>query len=395
MRVLYITPKAIYPKIDGGCVAMDNFLQLLLKEKVDVKHLTLSTEKHNFNIDHYPVSLQQETAPEAVEISTEVTPIKGLINLFKKGSYNVNRFHSLEMVELITKSLKSSQFDTVILDSLFSTSYLAAIRNAFNGKIILRMHNIESDLWDAYAKNEKSFLKRIYLNKLAKNIRKYEFDTVNLVDGILTISNYDLEVLDNANVSVPRITIPFTVSVNEGFQSECNNVNLFHLGAMNWNPNIEAVNRLVKLFPRIVESNPDLELHIAGSNFPQEYLAQEASNIYADGFVENPYQFAIDQGILVSPIISGSGVRIKILEMMSIGIPIITTEESGSIVKDKINGYICKPENEHKMFLLARKLTKNESLRIRMGKNSRKIYLKEMKISYPEQVMKIYSNLLN
>ena len=325
MRVLYITPKAIYPKIDGGCVAMDNFLQLLLKEKVDVKHLTLSTEKHNFNIGLYPASIQQKTAPEAVDISTEVTPIKGLINLFKKGSYNVNRFHSLEMVELITKTLKSSQFDTVILDSLFSTSYLAAIRNAFNGRVILRMHNIESDLWDAYAKNEKSFLKRIYLNKLAKNIRKYEFDTVNLVDGILAISDYDLEVLDNANVSVPRITIPFTVSVNEGFQSECNNVNLFHLGAMNWNPNIEAVNRLVKLFPRIVESNPDLELHIAGSNFPQKYLAQEASNIFADGFVENPYQFAIDQGILVSPIISGSGVRIKILEMMSIGIPIITT----------------------------------------------------------------------
>ena len=200
MRVLYITPKAVYPKIDGGCVAMDNFLQLLLNKNIEVKHLTLSTEKHSFDINLYPSAIKKKTIPEAVDVLTEVTPLKGLVNLFKKGSYNVNRFHSHDMVDLITRTLNSSHFDTVILDSLFSTSYLATIRNAFNGKVILRMHNIESDLWDAYAENEISFLKRVYLNKLAKNIRKYEFQTVNLVDGILTISNDD-DFITNLNTA--------------------------------------------------------------------------------------------------------------------------------------------------------------------------------------------------
>jgi len=89
------------------------------------------------------------------------------------------------------------------------------------------------------------------------------------------------------------------------------------------------------------------------------------------------------------------GSALVIYEAMAAGIPIITTEESGSIVRDKINGYICKPDDERKMFILAKKLVQNKSLRIKMGINSRKIYLKEMNVSYPEQVMKIYLNILN
>ena len=368
MRVLYITPKAVYPKIDGGCVAMDNFLQLLLNENIEVKHLTLSTEKHSFDINLYPSAIKKKTIPEAVDVLTEVTPLKGLVNLFKKGSYNVNRFHSHDMVDLITRTLNASHFDTVILDSLFSTSYLAAIRNAFNGKVILRMHNIESDLWDAYAENEISFLKRVYLNKLAKNIRKYEFQTANLVDGILTISNDDLQALENANIKVPMITIPFSILVKEAPHSQYENTNLFHLGTMNWNPNIEAVNRLVELFPRIVETHPNLELHIAGSNFPVNYLSQEASNIYADGFIENPDQFAIDQGILVSPIISGSGVRIKILEMMSIGIPIITTAIGAQGINYLENNCLLIANSDEEIITMTTELIKNKKRQKELGK---------------------------
>ena len=368
MRVLYITPKAIYPKIDGGCVAMDNFLQLLLKEKVVVKHLTLSTEKHSFNIDNCPSSIQKETTPEAVNILTEVTPVKGFINLFKKGSYNVNRFHSHEMADLITKTLNSSHFDTVILDSLFSTSYLASIRSAFNGKVILRMHNIESDLWDAYAANEKSFLKRMYLKKLAKNIRKYEFETANAVNGILTITNYDLQVLKNANITVPKITIPLAISVKETPRSQCENTNLFHLGAMNWNPNIEAVRRLIRLFPRIVETHPNLKLHIAGSNLPENFLPKDASNIYGVGFIENVHQFAIDQGILVSPIISGSGVRIKILEMMSICIPIITTSIGAQGINYLENNCLLVANSDEEIITATSELIKDNNRQKELSK---------------------------
>ena len=139
------------------------------------------------------------------------------------------------------------------------------------------------------------------------------------------------------------------------------------------------------------------ELHIFGRikhNFLKNDL--EGFEIYFHGNVRKDVlkKYYTKSDLFIFPSYT-EGSALAIYEAMAAGIPIITTEESGSIVKDKINGYICKPENEHKMFLLARKLTKNESLRIRMGKNSRKIYLKEMKISYPEQVMKIYSNLLN
>ena len=104
MNALYITSKPIFPTVDGGNVASGSFLKCLITSGINVKHLTISTEKHPFKKDKYPLEIKQRTNPESVFIDTRIRPLTALKHLFVRGSYNINRFHSTKMEELIKKS---------------------------------------------------------------------------------------------------------------------------------------------------------------------------------------------------------------------------------------------------------------------------------------------------
>ena len=184
MKILYITSKPIFPTIDGGSVAMEKFLSSLVIAGFDVKHLIIETKKHKFNRSAYPVDLYSKTNPEHITVNTRVTVTGALAHLFKNGSYNVSRFHDDKMQSLILESLKKEEYQAVIFDSLFTTSYIKAVKASFNGKLYIRTHNVEFDLWKGYANDAKG-LKRLYLNRLAKDIQDYEINTLGSTDGVL------------------------------------------------------------------------------------------------------------------------------------------------------------------------------------------------------------------
>ena len=97
---------------------------------------------------------------------------------------------------------------------------------------------------------------------------------------------------------------------------------------MDWKPNQEAVNYLVKK----IWSNPKVsgfKLKIAGSK--SEHFGFYATNsIEVVGWVKDSNSFMAKSGTLVTPILSGSGIRIKLLEAMALGIPCITTKLGAS-----------------------------------------------------------------
>ena len=83
MSILYITNKPIYPIIDGGCYAMDSFLNSLLYCESKVKHLTIATQKHPFLLNQYPEKIQEKTRPEAVTLFTTFSGWKLIISLIR------------------------------------------------------------------------------------------------------------------------------------------------------------------------------------------------------------------------------------------------------------------------------------------------------------------------
>jgi glycosyltransferase involved in cell wall biosynthesis len=362
MKTLYVTIKPIYPIVDGGCAAMSSFLNHLFEIYDQVDHLTIETHKHPFSKENYPFKNQDKFSVNSIFINTKTSFIDAFLNLFSKSSYNVIRFYSFDFEQKLISLLQNS-YDTIFLESIFLLPYLKTIQKNTSAKIILRAPNVEFKIWQNHTENTKQPLKKWYLNQLTKKLKKFEIEHLKLVDGILTITNNDAAVIREFTPTTPILNLPFSI-IPEPNSSLLQN-EYFFIGAYNWQPNLEAVDYLLKsLFPFILKQNPTSKLHIAGTYMPDYIYDFQSENILIHGKVESVKDFMKSHGILLAPISSGSGVRIKILEALSFGIPVIgsriaiqginskacfeaeTNEEYINIINELNNSNIIDIQNE-------------------------------------------------
>lgn len=355
--------------MDGGCVAMANLMEVLLTNNHNVKHLTIETNKHSFNHSNYSSEIALKTNPEAIKIDTDIKISAALPYLFKNDSYNVQRFYSAEMASKIVETLQSFDFDCVILESLFSTPYLNEIRQNFGGKVFLRAHNVEFKIWEDLTANCRNWLKSLYFKKLTANLKRYELQIIPQLDGILTISEEDAAFFKSVSAN-PVKTIPFAIESNTRFVNDYSAANLFHVGGMDWEPNRQAVERLIRLFPAIKQLNPAIELFLIGKGTNE--LSTNNASIHSKGFVEHLEEQCISTGILVSPLTSGSGIRIKIIEMMALGIPVITTTKGAQGILYTEKKCIFIADTDEEIVNACHQLSTHKELRIEIGTNAKK-----------------------
>ncbi|MCE3294721.1 MAG: hypothetical protein K0R65_435 [Crocinitomicaceae bacterium] len=328
MNVLHVTNKPIFPILDGGQLAMHRLLMNLLHQGFAVKNLSVETHKHPFDINAFPEKLQDIIAPEAQYIDTKVKAWDVVKSLFSSESYNIKRFIDKDFETRIKELLQENSFELVILESAFLLSYVHIIRQYSDAKIVLRAHNVEYRIWRQAARHEKSVFKRIYFKKLAKNLKKFELTHLNMVDGIFCISEQDKEFFRRRTIRVPMTVIPVYMETRDEYPVDYGNNDFFFIGSMSWKPNVEAVRWIVNsIAPRLYKILPDVKIHIAGSAMPKAMMEKKVKNVVFHGKVPNMLDFMSKHGTLIVPLKSGSGVRIKILEAMSIGVPVISTEK--------------------------------------------------------------------
>jgi glycosyltransferase involved in cell wall biosynthesis len=372
MKIVYISNKPIYPLLDGGCIAMNQFLKCLLAAGFDVKHFTLSTQKHPFSKDHYPEKLYSIIRPETEKIDTCVKPIKALTYLVKNGSYNIDRFTDSNFKKLIGEFISINKIDVIILESIYLAGYISTIRKCSAAKIIVRAHNVEYLIWERLAKNETSFIKRLYFKKLAKDLKKEELKYLKLVDGLACISRDDKLIFRENGIKTPMTTIFVAIDKQEK-SMDYNADSFYHIGSMNWSPNLEAVNWLVSsIFPAIRKELPNAKLYLAGSFMPEEFVTDNLKGIEVIGFVDDVSDFMTKKGIMLAPLKSGSGVRIKILEGMSFGVPIITTEIGAEGINGQNGTDLFISKNEEDFIKSSINLSNSKEKRASLGLNAKK-----------------------
>jgi glycosyltransferase involved in cell wall biosynthesis len=365
MRVLYLTNKPIYPLVDGGCKAMESFLSCLLENKWEIEHLCISTEKHPFSLAAYPAELQKSIAIDSVFVSTKIKLRKAFLALIKDESYTMTRFQSLQITNKLKQIIETNRFDLVILESLYSTGSLDFLRRQSNLKIIVRTHNVEHQLWEEKSIKSTNPFKKWYLSILAKQLRKYEIDTLQKVDGIATISQQDEYDFKQLTIETPICTIPVAMP-NLEKRIDYSPDTFFFIGSMNWEPNKEAVQLLLNtIFPLIKKEIPSAQLILAGSFMPQDLLIHQQEGVQIVGFVDDLKLFFNSNGILLSPIQSGSGVRIKLIEAMNMGLPIISTSKGAVGIPQE--GQLIIEDNPNEFAQKAVKLYRDSILRAELG----------------------------
>ncbi len=353
MKILQICHKPPFPAIDGGCIAINNISRGLLNNKQDLKIITISTNKHPFIIEKIDQNFITKTKIEHLFIDTKLNIVDAFSNLVTYDSYNISRFFSPDFDQLVIKTLQSKKFDVVHLESLFTTPYLETIRNHSDAKIVLRSHNLEYMIWQRLAAETNNPAKKIYLNLLSNQLKKYEEDVISKIDGIAAISYEDEKKYKKLGCKAALETIPFGIdtksykSVKKTFDK--NNLSFFHLGAMNWKPNLEAVGWLNKdIWPTISSAFPNYKLHLAGKNMPQWLINHSSKNIINHREVESAIDFMNKFDIMLVPLLSAGGIRVKIIEGMALGKVIISTKigAEGIEYQDGVNILIANTDKE-------------------------------------------------
>lgn len=373
MNILYISNKPIYPLLDGGCVAMNQYLKCLLEAGFQVKNLTVSTPKHPFSIKNYPENLAAIIRPEHTDINTSINVLEAFKYLFKKGSYNINRFISSRFKSQIKQQILHQEIDFVILESIYLAGYISTIQKVSSAKIMIRTHNVEFMIWDRLAQNQTSFLKKLYFKKLAKDLKKEELIILQKVDGIACITQQDKTIFKNLGISTPMTIIPIAIDTKEVI-CDYSIPTFYHLGSMNWNPNIEAVRWLVNsIFPSIRKQIPDAQIILAGSFMSSEFQTDKEKGIEVVGYVKDTVEFMSTNGILLAPIKSGSGVRVKLLESMNLGVPIVTTIIGAEGIDGENGKDFFVASNEAEFIQYAVELANSKEKRATLGMNAKRM----------------------
>lgn len=339
MKILQVSLKPPYPKVDGGCVAIASMTESLLMAGHEVKLLCMETHKHPFDLAKFPKNIAEETKAEAVFIDTRIKPLDALVNLFGTTSYNIDRFYSKQFELRLMEILEEQQFDVIHLESIFCTPYLSTIRTNSNAKVVVRTHNVEFQIWEQLASNEKNPVKKWYLNLLAKRLQRYEMKVLQNVDGLVTITKSDASQFSSLGVKTLSDSIPIGLDVSKIEQKPLDeNLSLYHLGAMDWTPNVEGVEWFLnKVWPKIEEEIPQASLNLAGRKMPDSLIRRTKRKLQIEGEVDSVIGFVSDKNIAIIPILSGSGMRVKIIEALAHGKVVVTTELGASGIK-YVNG---------------------------------------------------------
>lgn len=315
-----------FPLLDGGNIAMYQLGKSLAGEGHVLKILALNTRKHFVNIESLPPYLKEACSLEAVTIDTSVKPLAALKNLFQKSSYNITRFYSPAFAQKLSEVLSSQPFDIIQLESLFMTPYLDVIRKHSNARVVMRAHNVEHVIWQRLADSEKGWKKR-YFSLLVKRLKAYETGTLKKLDAILAITPDDKTLFVKMGYEGPVAVVPVSIDVYpDSNRDSFERLSLFHLGSMDWLPNIEGVNWfLSECWPLIHNTHPDLILYLAGRGFPDDIRQKKIPNVICEGEIVDAGAYMSDKPIMIVPLLSGSGIRVKIIQGMAAGKVIIST----------------------------------------------------------------------
>ncbi len=377
MKILMLTNRVPYPLTDGGSLAIHYFIEGYIEAGISVSLLAMNTSRHFNNLQNLPSIYQQLDCFKTVNVNNNIT-IPGAINAFiKNKSYNVIRFEDINYQEALINCLNQETYDIIQLEGLFLTPYLSVIKAHSKAKIVLRSHNVEYQIWERLYQHNNFFIKKWYLKHLAKKLKEYEIEHLNQYDAIIPISDIDLLQLQKLGAIIPMKMIPFGIKINDVNIKKVQNPNqskpvkLYHLAAMDWLPNQESLQWLLdKVVPILDTNNIEYELYIAGRNMPKHFFNYENSKIKIIGTVLDATQFESDKDILLVPLQSGGGVRIKIFQAMANGKAIITTSIGVEGITAIDNEHLLIADTPEAFAKKIQSLQQDPELINRLGKNS-------------------------
>ena len=387
MKILVVGNRVPWPLHDGGAIATYGMLRSLAENGAEVDFFSFNTKKHfaeNAIIEKYFGFCKVHL----VSLDAGVKPLNALWNLLFGGSYHLERYDDLEAAVELYDLIQSSNYDCVMVEGLYSMPITLRVMKQMsvrlnNGvmdvdprnsnetiqkepiKWVYRSHNLEYQIWERLAISTPQPLKKWYLALQSKRLKRAEIDAWCRMDAIVPIVETDSLVIRTALTEIqqinqidsgdsdsrqPKIHVYQPgIAIERPFAFIHQPMSLFHIGSMEWQANEQGVMWFLnKVWPLVLSAQPNAKFHLAGKGLSKRDPRFFQSGIVNHGEVSNAEDFMHEHGVMIVPIQAGSGIRIKTLEAMALGVPIVSTSigAQGLAVSDDIEIKLADEPND-------------------------------------------------
>lgn len=329
MKILQLCKKFPYPLKDGEAIAITYLAKALCALDCEVTLLSMNTTKHFFDIKTLPKDFNHYAAMHLVTVDNRLKVKDAFLNLFSSQSYHISRFISAGFEAKLIELLQQNDYDIVQLETLYLAPYIHIIRQHSKAKIVLRSHNVEHEIWDRITQNTNSSVKKMYLKMLTKRLESFELEHLNKYDMMVAITMRDLNLFKKLGCDIPAHVAPIGLELSDynRIETQHERPTFCFIGSLDWMPNLEGIEWILQnVWSKVLEKAPDAEFHIAGRNTPDSLKNQNWKNVIIHGEVPVAADFINSHDVMLVPLFSGSGMRVKILEGMALGKVVLSTD---------------------------------------------------------------------
>ena len=324
MRILFVAPKIPWPATDGGRIAIYEL----------VRHLTERGHQAAFLGFGSPQAADELRAhaglmwAKAIPHDTATNPLSAFWNLFSPLPYTAAKYKSGAMSDAIRSAFQEELFDLVQLENTHMAHYLGLVQQ-HNRPAVLRLHNVESLLAERYARTIAPPFSW-YVALQARRMFQFEARACEQASLCLAITEEDAErvrrMAPEAQVAVSPAGVDLERFYPQLMSEEPGTV--VSIASLNWPPNVDSMRWFrAEIWPRILKEEPTARWFVVGKDPPTDILGwpEEDHSIAVTGFVDDVRPYLNRGSVVVVPLRSGGGMRLKILEAMASGKAVVST----------------------------------------------------------------------
>jgi glycosyltransferase involved in cell wall biosynthesis len=325
MRLLYLSARQCWPQNSGG--------------KLRDYHL-LSALARAFQVTYlYYAEPGSSTSPPAgfppcermigIPRPPRYRPTAVLRGLIGKWPLPVLNYTSQPMIDAIGAELRAASFDAIHLDSFHMAGCLEPNAAATKAQVFYGWHDIASELMQRYSRMPVSLPRKIYARATAGRLVRAEAAILNSAGGHIVCSDRERQVLlarsPGARIEVIENGVDTSYFADAG--EAPGRSRIVFVGAMHYYANVDGVSWFARdIWPGIYKKYPQFRFTVVGADpGPEVFALRSIPGVEVTGTVPDVRPYYRDAFAAVVPLRMGTGTRLKILEAMAAGVPVIST----------------------------------------------------------------------
>ena len=322
MRILVVSPFLPYPPNWGFGKRVYHLMEVLART-------------HSVSLLTYA---EEADAPHVVALKAfceEVHTVPGRVLRFGKRlaqlrsvaspmSFQRRCTYSDAMQRKLDELARGEPFDIIQVES----SQMACFRFDPRSIVVLDEHNVEYELYYRMYQSERSTIRRLFSWFEYQKFKREEVASWRSAAGCLMSSSREMEILRSLSPMTPATVVPNAVDTDY-FKPAGDAVDpdaVVFTGLMKYRPNVDAALFFVDdILPRILARRPTTMFYVVGGDAPPEVTRLGSRNVVVTGSVEDVRPYVHKAAVVVVPLRMGSGTRLKVLEGLSMGKPMVST----------------------------------------------------------------------